>query len=651
MLTLHRIAATLSVLLLMSMHGLTAFAQEDDLKAAVPPLRLSYIEGDVSFWRQGAEDWVEARLNTPLAAGDELFIERDSDLELQMGSSAFVRADDDTHLTLVNQASDFIQFKITSGSVSFDLRSLPSGYTVEVDTPNAVFTIDSVGYYRVDTNGDVNFITRRGGRARMVLAGGQTMSIHPSEEIVVEGSSMAQAKTYIAPEPDKWDWWNFDRSDSLLDTASERYLPPGISGASELDHYGNWRVMEDYGPVWVPDNTPPDWVPYSTGRWVWDPYYQWTWVDDAPWGWAPFHYGRWVYLSGYWAWAPGPMVRHPVYAPAMVAFFDVEPHLSAGIGIGGAGVGWVALSWGEPLTPWWGRPGYIGRHTWDGWGGPRVVNNIVIRNDTHINPRNIHYHNSRVNHAVVATPREHFGRGHVRDRHVPITQPRDLRNFQGALPLRPDSSSLVADARRGMRPPESMLSRQVLATRRPHESTLPWRSDVSRKAERHVPEQRYVPIRKHPFNDLRRPEFGDQTGAERPRPPLPPRFEERRREAEPTIPGNTIRETPWAARVEPKASQPPLPEAATPPRNMRDEGQPRALQERRMEHPAPESRRGEAAPIEPRTAPEETQHRGQVEHERANLPGKPANRVYRDKNRDKNKEKNKSQHSQQRRDN
>lgn len=641
MFPLHRITAALSILLLMSMYSLAAFAKEDDFKTAVPPLRLSYIEGDVSFWRQGAEDWVEARLNTPLAAGDELFIERDGDLELQMGSSAFVRADDDTHLTLVNQAADFIQFKITSGSVSFDLRSLPSGYSVEVDTQNAVFTIDSVGYYRVDTNGDVSFITRRGGRARMVLAGGQTMSIHPSEEIVVEGAHMAQAKTYVAPEPDQWDWWNFDRSDSLLDTASERYLPPGISGASELDHYGNWRVMEDYGPVWVPDNTPPEWVPYSTGKWVWDPYYQWTWIDDAPWGWAPFHYGRWVYLSGYWAWAPGPMVRHPVYAPAMVAFFDVEPHLSVGIGIGGAGVGWVALSWGEPLTPWWGRPGYIGRHSWDGWGGPRVVNNVVVRNNTYINPKNIHYHNSRVNHAVVATPREHFGRGHVRDRHMRVTQLRELRHFQGALPVRPDAASLVAGDRRGIRPPESMLSRQVLTTRPHREPRLPWRVDEARKDTRTPAGQRFVPIIKHPSKEMRRPEFGDQTGAERPRPPLPPGFEERRREVDPAIPGSVPRENTEAGRVEPRMPHSSPPESAN---------QPRA-QERRMGHITPGARRGEAAPAEPRTTPEEAQQRGQVEHERTNLPGKPANRVYRDKNRDKNKEKNKLQHSQQRRDN
>ena len=382
MLPLSRVITALSVLLLIVMSSLPALAQEDDQATAASPLRLSYVEGDISFSRLGAEDWVEAQINTPLAAGDALYVGRDGDLELQMGGRAFVRADDDTQLTLVNQTADFVQFKITSGRVSFDLRTLPTGFSVEVDTPNAVFTIDRTGYYRVDVNGNVHFITRRGGRAMMVPAGGQAMSIHPSEEIVVQGGAVAQAKTYVAPELDRWDRWNYERTESLIDAVSERYLPAGIAGASDLDRYGRWRVVPEYGQIWIPEAVSPGWAPYSTGRWVWDPYYQWTWIDDAPWGWAPFHYGRWVHLGGYWAWAPGPVVRHVVYAPALVAFFGVSSQVSVGIGIGGSGVGWVSLSWGEPLTPWWGRPGFIGRPWWGGWHGPRIVNRE--RNQHHL---------------------------------------------------------------------------------------------------------------------------------------------------------------------------------------------------------------------------------------------------------------------------
>src|SRR3989442_6821587 len=34
------------------------------------PPRLSYVDGEVSFWRPGAPNWAPAQVNTPLAAGD-----------------------------------------------------------------------------------------------------------------------------------------------------------------------------------------------------------------------------------------------------------------------------------------------------------------------------------------------------------------------------------------------------------------------------------------------------------------------------------------------------------------------------------------------------------------------------------------------------
>ncbi|GAO35354.1 hypothetical protein SCT_0740 [Sulfuricella sp. T08] len=626
----------LSVMLLIVMSSLPALAQEDDQKAAASPLRLSYVEGDVSFSRLGAEDWVEAQMNTPLAAGDALYVGSDGNLELQMGGRGFVRADDDTQLTLVNQTADFIQFRITSGRVSFDLRTLPTGFSVEVDTPNAVFTIDRTGYYRVDVNGDVHFITRRGGRAMMVPAGGQAMSILPSEEIVVQGGTVAQAKTYVAPELDQWDRWNYERTESLVDAVSERYLPAGIAGASDLDHYGRWRVVPDYGQVWVPDAVSPGWAPYSTGRWVWDPYYQWTWIDDAPWGWAPFHYGRWVHLGIYWAWAPGPVARQVVYAPALVAFFGVSSRVSVGIGIGGSGVGWVALSWGEPLTPWWGRPGFIGRPWWGGWHGPRVVNNVVIKQTTIVNVSNITYQNTRVSNAVVATTRERFGRGHVHDAPVRVTQIRELEHVRGALPIQPDPASLVAGAHRGVRPAESVLSRPVVSTRPPSESRLPWRTEAPKSEKKTAPEQRYVEMPKHPSNDLPRPEFGAQTGAERATPPFQPRFKERRRDAEPTSSGNVIRERAQTDRAEPRAPRTSVPEATTPPHAVREIAPPRAVQEQERVRATPEPRRGEATPGWTRSVPEATPQRERAERERADLPGKPANRVYRGQ--DSNKE-------------
>ena len=98
---------------------------------------------------------------------------------------------------------------------------------------------------------------------------------------------------------------------------------------------------------------------------------------------APYHHGRWVYAGSYWAWAPGPLVVRPVYAPALVVF------LGGPVRVGVRPVFWAPLAWGEPVVPWWGRPGFVGVATWRGWGGPHVVNNVVVNKTTTVNVTNI----------------------------------------------------------------------------------------------------------------------------------------------------------------------------------------------------------------------------------------------------------------------
>ena len=440
-----------------------------DAIGATPP-RLGYAQGPVSFWRPGASDWAPAQVNTPLVPGDELYTGHEGLLELQVGGRAYLRAWGDTQLGLANQEPDFLQLKLTTGHATLDLRSVEPGRSVEVDTPHAAFDIQAPGYYRVDVTPErTTFITRRGGRASMTAAGGQPVVIASSEEVVVEGVPVPTARSFASPELDVFDRWNYARTDELLESVSARYVPPQVYGADDLDHYGNWRVVPTYGSIWVPQAVPSGWAPYSTGRWVADPIYGWTWVDTAPWGWAPYHYGRWVFVDGFWAWAPGPIVARPVYAPALVAFFGA-PGVS--VSIGAPFVSWVALGWGEPIVPWWGRPGYVGRPHWSGWGGPRVVNNVVVHNTTVINVTNINvYRNTTVNNAVVAVHRDGFGRGSVRESRVEQVDVRQLRPVHGRLDVKPEPASFVAAGGAApARPAESTLTRQVVATRQPRHS-------------------------------------------------------------------------------------------------------------------------------------------------------------------------------------
>jgi hypothetical protein len=434
------------------------------------PPRLSFTDGQVSFFRPGALDWAQAQVNTPLAPGDELATGSSGTLEIQIGARAFVRAWGPSQLGLSNQEPDFLQFKVTGGHVSFDLRTVEPGHTVEVSTPNGVFTIEHAGYYRVDVAGEQTMlITRRGGQASVTLTNGTTVVITPSEEAVIEGTASPQLASYAAAPLDAWDRWNYARTDWLLDAVSARYVSPGTYGVRDLDPYGSWRVVPTYGSVWVPTGVPTGWAPYSTGAWILDPSYGWTWVDAAPWGWAPFHYGRWVSVDGVWAWSPGPVVVRPTYTPALVAFLGEPAEGSGGFG---PVVGWVALGWGEPCVPWWGRTRHV--PSWRGWGGPRVVNNVVVTNTTVVNVQNIAvYRNTTVANAVVAVDKANFGRGPITRARITQVDVRRLQPIHAALPVVATPASVVPTANRAPRPSDESLKRAVVATRPPNAGTVP----------------------------------------------------------------------------------------------------------------------------------------------------------------------------------
>jgi hypothetical protein len=573
----------------------TAGASPDET-AATPP-RLSYTNGDVSFWRPGGEDWAPAQVNTPLAPGDQLYTGNRGNLEVQIDSRGFVRAWGDSQLGLENHEPDFLQVKIAAGHVSLDLRALDAGRTVELDTPAAAFTIDRPGYYRVDVAPDrTSFITRRGGTATMTPAGGQAVSIAASEQVVVTGGA-TPVQTFVAPEMDVWDRWNYARTDALIDTVSARYVPAGVSGVDDLDQHGAWRVVPEYGSVWVPEGVAADWAPYTTGRWIWDVRYGWSWVDTAPWGWAPYHYGRWVHLGHVWAWAPGPIVVRPVYAPALVAFFGAP---GVRVAIGAPFVSWVALGWGEPCVPWWGRAGFVGRPWWGGWGGPRVVNNVVVNHTTVVNVTNINvYRNVNVRNAVVAVRPDRFGRGPVGEARIRQVDTRRLEPVRGAVEVAPDRSSFAAASGRGVRPPENVLARPTVATRAPVTRALPREAEGRGPAPRIVPAPRPAEV----GAASGRPPFG-QSRLERGRPPQAPRFQnerDRRPESTPAAPPAERRQDGPAVQ---ERERPPVraqrPETPRAPEVQRAPESPRGPQRERRPEPArgPEPQR---APEPPRT--------------------------------------------------
>src|SRR5262245_32949375 len=58
--------------------------EEDDVGEA-RVARLSFIEGDVSFLREGDTEWAEAVINLPLLAGDQIYCGAGARAEIQLG--------------------------------------------------------------------------------------------------------------------------------------------------------------------------------------------------------------------------------------------------------------------------------------------------------------------------------------------------------------------------------------------------------------------------------------------------------------------------------------------------------------------------------------------------------------------------------------
>jgi hypothetical protein len=215
--------------------------------------------------------------------------------------------------------------------------------------------------------------------------------------LVARGASTeAEFQVVAAGGMDDWDRWCDGRDRTIMQAASPRYVGAGVYGAEDLDNYGSWTSVPDYGYVWRPTEGA-DWAPYQAGRWVWEDWYGWTWVSSDPWGWAPYHYGRWFHHDRFgWCWYPGLITARHYWSPALVGFFGFGGG-GFGVGFGFGHVGWVALAPFEIFHPWWGR----------GYGGYGFNRSMSI---TNVNITNI-YRNAQYRNGISAVAANDFQGG------------------------------------------------------------------------------------------------------------------------------------------------------------------------------------------------------------------------------------------------
>ena len=454
--------------------------------------RISLIHGDVSTQRGDSGDWATVALNQPIVSSDKVSTGAGSRAEVQLDHGNIVRLGDNTLAGIANLTRSQIQIQLDRGLIDYSVFQ-GTDAAVEIDTANVAIHPDQKdGVYRVEVNseGETSVIVRKGS-AQISTPQGSTQ-VDQGQMVIVRGvGDDTQYKMASAPSRDSWDSWNNDRDHMIRDAQSWKNTNRYYVGSEDLDGYGRWETVPDYGPVWVPV-AGPGWAPYRSGRWVWEPGWGWTWVSYEPWGWAPYHYGRWFVYNSSWVWWPGPAYGYPryrpVWAPAYVSFFGFGGGVGVGVGFGFGSVGWLPVGPCDTFYPWYGR--YRSHYN--------VVNITTINSYNYgrgrgfggiapLRPGGAYSNlrmaslNQRVRGGISTVPTGQFGTGRSRPVAVSGEAFRGGRRIEGNLPVVPTRAALSVSHRPASPStlPRGRMRQHFFSTQRPAAAPRSFDTEVS----------------------------------------------------------------------------------------------------------------------------------------------------------------------------
>ncbi|HZQ69028.1 MAG TPA: DUF6600 domain-containing protein [Terriglobales bacterium] len=601
----------------------------EDRDPPVRVARMNFAEGAVSFQPGGEDEWLTAGRNRPLTSGDNIWTDRGSRAELHVGSTV-LRLGPETSMSLLDLDDRSTQLRLAQGSLMLRVRHMDDDDNFEVDTPNLAFALARPGEYRVDVSprGDTTVITVWQGQGE-VTGGGYSYRVLAGQQARFSGYDDLRRDISDTPDYDDFESWAFDRDRREDRFESENYVSPEMTGYDDLDDYGRWSYVADYGNVWVPTGVPQGWAPYRFGHWDWIQPWGWTWVDDEPWGFAPFHYGRWAYAGNTWCWVPGPVAVRPVYAPALVAFVGGNPF---GYG-GGPAVGWFPLGPREVYVPGYRvSRGYVQRvnvtnTTVDVTQVTNVYNTYV--NDRNGGPARVTYLNQRAPNAVTAVSRDTFVNARPVWKNVVQVNEKEIQQapVTHIVAVQPAKASVIgAGAPAKAKPPAEVERRQVIANRLP----TPVQGALGPRA----PENRVKvesPKPPAPAGEARRERPGEasqnrDTPAARPEPPAEARGLPRpanRNEPSAPAPPRPPETRPDEDRNSPRPAEPDRKEAAPARASKPDRAEPQHPQEDQQpwSHPSATPVPAQRGP-NPAEAQQEERKQGDWRQQRESTPAK-----------------------------
>jgi hypothetical protein len=361
----------------------TKYEQTAEARALPNAARIERVDGQVGLNHSldassTKAEWIEATANTPITIGDRVYARDNSRSEIAFSGRNFATIDANTSLDILDLSQQRTQVALRDGSALFDIGSISSGQSFEVATPCGAVDLEQPGIYQIGLDQSGNAVaTTLSGQAQVVGQAGSgridkgevlTIPCQGNSGAVMSRVDAGQAGALLDNHfryryPRKYDgrYRNYYTYlddpyyyDPYRNAPSYDYVSEYVPGVDDLDDYGDWQYVSDYGYAWHP-RVDAGWVPYQSGYWSMDYPFGLTWVSNEPWGYAPYHYGRWAYSSNQWFWVPEPVRTYPTYSPALVAFVPLSQ----------SSVAWVPLGPGDPYSSWYydsnWQPVYLNR--------------------------------------------------------------------------------------------------------------------------------------------------------------------------------------------------------------------------------------------------------------------------------------------------
>jgi len=334
--------------------AVVAFGQEEQKYTNESVARLSFLDGKAFVQRASDLGYEDGALNMPIAEGDRLGT-TDGRAEVFLGKGNYIRLDQNTKVDFLNMPKkgyDRIRLRVWAGNIYLNVNGLAQEKDIEVHTSDVSVYVLEKGLYRID-------VKENAGTEVMAFEGvveaagedGSNMVNAGQRAEVADGRFTSRPTRFVAAADDTFGQWNQTRDTLLHKEFAQRHLPGELEDyEGELDQYGTWSYLPEYGNVWIPGGVGPGWRPYYEGRWTWLPMCGWTWMSYDPWGWAPYHYGRWGWNTGLgWYWIPSNM-----WGPAWVNWWWNDDYF-----------GWAPLGfYGMPIV-------IIDNFYYDRWGRDR----------------------------------------------------------------------------------------------------------------------------------------------------------------------------------------------------------------------------------------------------------------------------------------